>query len=675
MSTESSHLLKADEQRLKVAVLALSRGGRLVVVVAGDPVWESTKELLARELPGATWAEFTLTSGDEVMRMFASPAVREPGIVVLHVGAADRRAMHALNLNRDKLTRQACQFVLRLAGREAQERFAKEAADAYSVRDALAFVEGWTDGEGHRVDEDEVERLVREAAETDDPERLLSLAERLGRADRWKAAHAAMDRGIATLGLKSALSVDDRRTLSGLHLVRRNAASDSELRHHSREAVRALEPVRDQLPDEYALVLAEKRDAIGADPKAARAAIALLQDAGASNAAIERAILSLAIGALEHADFRAAHDAFAQIRVRDWMTGADRLGMIWHQANLLFEEGRWEEAERRLRAGVEQSALDGYRQWFVLLSYNLAGLLLDRGECEAALRAIPEPASPRGVRFRSRILRLRAAPEAIAALGRPLQDVLLDPRNVEERLAIAASEARAIREAADAGLIEPARERELELELQAFTRATLQMVQESDRLARANVYMTLSDSALPHVGGEEQAREAAENALREIRDAAPELVPWCTHPIAIARLRSGDLDGLTELLQQAASISAEQDLLSQAAKIAALGLWHATLTSRDISSAETALHAAIERSGSVLVEAQALHLAGRGARRPDLLERARRIYRSLPWPEREALCLEALGQKQAALARLDAFGLKLPLLAMERRAEPPPIVW
>ncbi|MEZ4309542.1 MAG: hypothetical protein R3F14_16010 [Polyangiaceae bacterium] len=142
MSTAGSHLLKADEQRLKVVVRALSRGGRMVVVVAGDPVWGSARELLARELPGASWAEFTLTSGDEVMRMFASPEVREPGIVVLHVGAADRRAMHALNLNRDKLTRQACQFVLRLAGREAQERFTKEAADAYSVRDALAFVEG-----------------------------------------------------------------------------------------------------------------------------------------------------------------------------------------------------------------------------------------------------------------------------------------------------------------------------------------------------------------------------------------------------------------------------------------------------------------------------------------------------------------------------------------------------
>ncbi|MEZ4309543.1 MAG: hypothetical protein R3F14_16015 [Polyangiaceae bacterium] len=260
-------------------------------------------------------------------------------------------------------------------------------------------------------------------------------------------------------------------------------------------------------------------------------------------------------------------------------------------------------------------------------------------------------------------------------MGRPLQDVSLDLRNVEERLAIATDEARAIRAAAQAGLIEPARERELGLELKAFTRATLEVVPESDRLSRADVYMTLSHSALLHVGGEEQAREAAENALREIRDEAPELVPWCTHPIAIARLRSGDLHGLSELLQQAASVCAEHDLPSHAARIAALGLWHATLTSSDISSAETALHAAIERTGSVLVEAQALHLAGRGARRPDLVERARRIYRSLPCPEREALCLEALGQKQAALARLDAFGLKLPLLAMERRAEPPPIVW
>ena len=137
--------------------------------------------------------------------------------------------------------------------------------------------------------------------------------------------------------------------------------------------------------------------------------------------------------------------------------------------------------------------------------------------------------------------------------------------------------------------------------------------------------------------------------------------------------RSSREIGLAELLDEASAAAEKHHLPGEAARIAGLRLWLTTRLGGDVAGAEQALNEAIERTGSVLVEAEALYKTGRGAGRRDLIERSRRIYRSLPWPEREGECLEALGMKEAARTRYEAFGLRLAALALERRTEPAPL--
>lgn len=85
------------------------------------------------------------------------------------------------------------------------------------------------------------------------------------------------------------------------------------------------------------------------------------------------------------------------------------------------------------------------------------------------------------------------------------------------------------------------------------------------------------------------------------------------------------------------------------------------------------MRAAIAATGSVLIEASALARVGRALGRHDLLRRAQQIYRSLPWPEREGACLEALGETRIAEVRYRTFELVARLKILERGAAPPPI--
>lgn len=673
MSGADGPLRNSDVERLRGAALVLQRGGRFIVVVAATGVWPAAKALLARELAPPAFHEVRLTTGEDVMRMFASAAAATEGIVVLHVGDDAGEAIQTLNLHRDKLRMQACRFVLRLDGATVQERFAREAPDCYSVRDAVVFVEGQAPPPAFRPDLKKLERLRRGVAATDDPKEILDLANGLLRLDHPEEAHREFDRGIALLESREDLSPEERSTLADLHACHRFRASPEEQRDHVRRALRVLEPVRGELAEQYMATLGHLRDAAGIDVTAARSALALARRSAADDRRIWAQLLLLASALCEHGDIKAARAAFEEVPPAARVSSSRRQQVGWVDAHLLWHEGRWEELERRLRTSIGAAFESGEEDWFAGLSADLARLLSDRGELEAAMEILAPLVDDRAAFLRARIRRDRAEPQAIEALTGPLGADMPGPTALSDTIDEADVTSRHVRTAIEAGLLPPDRGAQLDAEIAALSAHVAAVAPMDPPWSRIRMELLVADDLLRRESAEDRARAAAERALSLARTGAAELIPACARRIAVARLRTGQLDELDDLLGDALAACEAHHLPGEAAHVSALRFWQAAAAGKDTADAERALETAIQRTGSVLIEAEALHQAGRGAGRPDLLERSRRIYRSLPWPAWEAQCLEAQGKKAAALARCNAFGLRLAALALERRDRPPPI--
>lgn len=280
MNEAADRLRKADEERLNSVAAALRHGGRFMIIVAEEMAWPGVTEVLRAKLgvEAAKMPEVALSTGEEVMAMFASSIVGQEGIVVLRVEEAAADAMHTLNLHREKIHKQACRFALWLVGGAAYERFVREAPDAYSVRDGVAVVEGRPEAPPVLDDlSEEIKQVRREVAANKDPDRLVDLADRLYELNLPEEAHHALDRGIVALESRNALLPYERLALAWLHHRRGDFASQEVWRAQTRSALRALDPVRSQFEGPYALFLAGLNDAYGYDLAAVRQAIHLTE--------------------------------------------------------------------------------------------------------------------------------------------------------------------------------------------------------------------------------------------------------------------------------------------------------------------------------------------------------------------------------------------------------------
>lgn len=674
MTEGAGKLRRADEQQIRGMIAALRHGGRFVIVVVEEATWPEVKKALASSLSPPTLHEVRLVTGEDVIRLFSSPVVESDGTVILRIGADAAGAVEALNLHRDKLRQKRCRFVLWLEGAAVHERFVREAPDCYSFRDAVAVVEGRPAVAPIQHDSELLELLQRQVAEAEEPGQLLELGRELFDLDRLDEAHRALERGIGILGARKELSPEERSTLAYLHYIRTFDAAPEVDRDHSLAALRILEPVREQFESQYANVLGGLCDGYGIDVYAAREALAIARRSGALDPSyVARQLGRLAQALCEREDVKGAREALRQVPFPWWGSRHNERIAERLEADILIQEGRWEEAEQRLRTSLTESAQGQFANWFSTFAVRLAQLLVSRGELEAALDALAPVASEGAESLWMYIRCLRGEREAMTRLAGPLVDPLPRAEHLTDALYGARGTANLVRRAVGAGLLNLERCERLDAEIEALAAHIASVAPADPPWSRIRAELLVADNLLARSGAEELARAAAQRALVLARAGAPELIPQCVRRIGVAALRADIMDGLAELLDEAFSAAEAHWLPGEAARLAGLRLWHVTRLGRDVEEAERALDAAIERTGSVLLEAEVLARVGRGADRRDLLERSRRIYRALPWPEREGECLEALGMKAAARARYEAFGLRLEALALERRTAPIPI--
>ncbi|EYF01520.1 Hypothetical protein CAP_8081 [Chondromyces apiculatus DSM 436] len=673
MTEAARQLLREDEQQIQALLAALRHGGRFVILVADETTWPEAKKLLEHELCPPPLHEVPLATGEEVMRMFASPEATRAGTLVLHVGSDAAAAIAALNLHRDKLRKQRGRFVLRLDGPHVHRQFAHEAPDGYSFRDALAIVDGRAAVEVVRrvpARVSQIQEALKE--EKGDAEQLLQLATELFKLAHLGEARRALDRGIALLRAKKHLSPEDLVVLAmSLHLSATFLTPEEQPRR-LRDALHVLEPVRDRVEDIYGTILGDLRDGRNSDIDAVREALALAVEYRDDTPQAQRQRLNLAFTLWYREDIQGASAELAQVASRPWASTVNRFRGRLLEAEILLSKGHWTESEQHLRAMLIASAADDLKDVTSMLMLRLASLTFWRGELEQALETLSPSFISDVDPLRMRIRCSRGDAEAIASLMEPLGPWHHAPSHEHERNRIRAK-IDAIRAAVEAGLLDGRRGEQLDAELEALAAQVSEVAPEDPPWSRIHAALLFADDFLGRSGAEDRARAEAEGALTLARRGAPELIPPCVHRLGVAALRLGTVDELPSLFEEALSAAEERHLPGDAARIRGLDLWRIIQVGGDVASAERALDASIARTGSVLVEAEVLSRTGRGTGRRDLLERSRRIYRALPWPEREGLCLEAMGMKTHALKRYEAAGLRLAALALERRTAPPPV--
>lgn len=669
MSPPVRQLRRADEQQLQVVGTALERG-RFAIVVADDAVWPLVRRALGVEPAGS----FALETGDDVVKMFALTVSAGEGVVFLQLGEQATGAMAALNLNRDKLTSRSCRFLLRLAGLEAYRRFVREAPDAYSVRDAAALIETQevvdlgTSPEGEP--EAEVERRIAEEGSGD---ALLNLGNSLLDAGRWQVANCAFERGIALLTRKKRLSSSDRSLLAALHYHRGRKATSEGRHFHVKEALRVLEPARGEFEEQYINILRYSSDYFGTKIGAVREALRAAEQRIPPNTDhILLQMSALAQACHERDDIRGAREALGRLSPSRWTTQHNRLHLRQMEAGVLRDEGRWREARTELEDALRNAASSNHRAKIEVLAVQLARLLVNQGEPEAGVDVIVTINTEAADDLRLRVRRSQGEPDAFRDLEAPAY-VPPPHGDLSRALTRAAEDARWVRLAVRAGLLQQDVLPRMNTAIDALVAHVAEVAPTDPPWSRIDAELLVADQHLARMGDERAASDAAERGLVLARRGSPELVPACARRLAVAALRSGSTERLEALLDEAAQAAEAHHLPGEAARIAGLSLWQAVQEHGALDRAEKALEEAFERSGSVLVQAEVLLRTGRGAGRPDLVSRARRIYRSLPWPEREGACLEALGMVDIARARYKAFGLRLAATALDGSPTPEPV--
>ncbi|HSN99910.1 MAG TPA: hypothetical protein VLS89_16560, partial [Candidatus Nanopelagicales bacterium] len=387
MTEPARRLRRADELQLRVVLAALRRGGRFVIVVADEETWPEVRGVLERDLTPPPLHEFRPFDGNDVIEIFSSSEADLEGVIILHVGSEATGAVEALNLHRDKLRQKRSQFILRLDGAAAHERFVRVAPDCYSFRDAVVIIETYPAIVPIQRDNERLEMLRREVAEAKVPGRLRRVARDLIALAQYEEARRALEKEIGLLGAGFWLSPEERLELAGIDYDLSLCTVDEERRRHVVDALRTLEPVRDLYHGEYAAFLRGLCDGYGTDPDAVREALTILQQAGAHRSRPMMATLTnLARALAARDDVKGAREVLAQISDPWWGSSYNNEFVAeLSEFLVLIKEGRWEWCERRLRETLAASAQVKDEHWFTFYALALAHLLTMRAEFGAAL--------------------------------------------------------------------------------------------------------------------------------------------------------------------------------------------------------------------------------------------------------------------------------------------------
>ncbi|HEY4122951.1 MAG TPA: hypothetical protein VGM56_34035 [Byssovorax sp.] len=635
VSAAERPLRRAHEVALTALVAALKRG-RFVIVVADEATWPAARARIADAIADLAPTDVRLVTGEDVLRALAAGA--DSGTMALAIDAAAAGALETLNLHRDKLQQRGRRFVLWLDGLEAHRRFVRDAPDCYSFRDAVAILDA-------------------PVAARDGGVAVIGGAERAPDTLDVDAERARIDAGIAVFAGRKRLHAAERAELADLHARAAELASPEDALAHRRAEVAALEPVHKRVPARYARALAAAADAFGPTVKAATAALAAAPDDAALRADLE---IALALAHVTRGGVVAARAALRAARPREQRAG--RRGV---DAAIAFEEGRWREVEELVRASLAHDDLDrGERARARAL---LAEVLLRSGEIDAAravIASIGDGAARARFDLRARVALGEA--DAIEALRGPIVDAAAPAHGVVE---LARVRAHAVRACAGAGLVDAARERALGAELCALAdRLAAEGAEPPWSRIRASLLAADFARADTSFGGDPAAcLEHATRALADARRGAIELLPACSRRLASGTGIRGDaIASARAALEEAAAVARAQDLARERVRVSALAWVTDAAEADESSSREAAFLDAIASSGSAIVEAEARLVVGRALGRRDLVERARALFRAMPWPLREATCLVSLDLRDAARERCLAFGLVVAARAIDR---------
>lgn len=693
---EPARLLHADEERLRLVAVTLSRGGRLVLVVADSRLWSTALQFLRERLSDHRFIEHTPTSHDETNQAISDPLRNEPGLTsVIRLTGREAEPIETLNLRRESLVKAPANFLVVLDGEVAHARFLREAPDCYSYRDLLVVLQGepvFETPEHHGSDDDDrvlldavaevtlnaaIEVAKQEADPSTRARRLFRLGVRL-LADNQIPSRKVFDEVITTLtALHGELSDDDRLLLAAAHGNRAFGCSRAETYRHVREALEVLAPVADRYAESFANIAGQMVDAIGLDLEAARDAVRRAQANHGGSAG--RQLLELARAYRARGNLVHAREVLAEIDATDSAILGTSIAWIRLQFNLLVEAGAWSEADQlvsfreRVELFREQVELQPRRR--EPLHRLRAELLSWRGEGRAAQRIYDRLSS--NLRNALAKIRLTADGGRVHDASVQIEQILQRPwtaypAGVDDLLAIHELLVYVTEEGIAAGGSVRARE-DMDARL-AMLRQHIERTEAPDPpWSRIDCMLLQADAYLKRTGAEHLALSCAEQAWQLASAGASLLEPRAARRCIVAALRMGQLDEARDWLSRGLKRAREHELRGDKAELRGLALWHATLAGSDTASAEGKLQAAFAASGSKLIETSVLARVGAALGRHDLLRRAQQIDRSLPWPAREGACLEALGETQIAEARYRTFGLVTRSTILARRSEPPPI--
>lgn len=676
-------LLHADEDRLRLVAATLARGGRFVLVVADAALWPVALELLRERLPDHTFVERAPTSSEETSQAISDPLRDAPGTtIIIRVTGRDSGPIETLNLRRESLVKAAANFLVVLEGDDAHNRFLREAPDCYSYRHLLVVLQGEPSLEAPEqieLDQDRLAVLIEDARNFPNPkeraEMLQLLATVLSRLDDTSRANKLRDEAITAMTVLSSqreLDDDERTLLAQLWMSSAERRARTERYRRFLKARELLKPIADRRPDQLANLEGLMIDAIGMDLSATRSAVHRAREGGGGKLDRQLIVLGLAYSAREDL-----------IRVREIVTELDSVGPAslmnnygWTLLcfNLHLGTGEWTKADRLVSVTSGEMLIDKRRQR--RMDRLRAELLGYRGEHRAAQRIyeLQPPSFERDLALLEIAANLGQTRDVRIQLARTIDcPPTPDGPNINDLLRMHRLLARATELEVDA--------KESELACQSLDErlAALRLHIERTELpdppwSLIRCLLLQADAYLKRSGAERLAIPHAEEAWKLADERAGVLASSVARRLAVASLRLGELDRAQEWLARGLGRAGEHEHRGDEARLRGLALWHETLAGGDVDKAEAEMRAAIAATGSVLIEAAVLARAGAAIGRRDLLQRAQQIYRSLPWPEREGLCLEALGETKIAEVRYRTFGLAARLALLERRAGPPPIV-
>ena len=723
---ESWLLLVRDREDLDLAAAALRGSPCFVVAVCPAALREQARRHLKESL-GERWLlEVNLTDQDDVPRVLT--ALGEEHLACLlppdDPGPCDR-VFSALNLHREKLRAAGSRFLLWIDGQEAFARFLRLAPDAYAFRSRVVVLRGERivrhAGEA-KVEPPELERArqrVKMADKRGDPlgaaEARYALASDLRSAGQLASAEGACREG---LDLLEGLPEEERRSegalLAEARLLHGLAASagdrgdvlaDLRYKVQSTEVLDALDTRRSSRQLLWVLSSYPGPPGFARDIDSLRRAEEMAGgiEGFAESEAVVRSNLGIALR--RRGDLAAARSYFerAQGILQDPF---DIILDVARLADLAADEGELLQAAELNREIVETSVSSGYRLLADHGRLDLAGVLALSGEHGAARAVLdtvspsspdrPEPNTLCSVLVARAELDLREARLDGAEDGlREAISLSSDAHLVEAYWTACDHLASARRQAADAGLVDPARLEELDRELELAQELAVASAGQGPPWFEILFLRTRAEHLAHRPSRLAEAIRLQKRALALCTDRSADLAPGCGRRLGLWLVRSGEIERGMALLDEAEEASVERHIPGERARIRSARLEAGVLAGlggAELCRLLAAMREAARATGSRRIEAELLSGAARApaatSKTPDplpLADEARRLYADMPYPEEVGRCHEtaadilmARGEVQAAdrryrqaLGRYRRGGLELRRLALERKLRSP----